>query len=198
MSGDQQQNITKVWDPLLRIFHWLLVLTIAISWWTQGNNLRWHLLAGGMLGGLLMFRGVWGVAGDIHARFHSFFPSMITVRQHAKLLLHGRAMHTVGHPPLGALMVFALLLLLTWMWLSGLALVGLELGAGPLAGWADAASFTTENWLLTLHQGAATLLLWMVGIHLSGVLVESWLSGENLVAAMITGKKRNKSQLKKS
>ncbi len=85
----------EVWDPWLRLFHWLLVLAVAMAWWTHGGDPRFHLLAGAAIGGLLAFRLFWGLGGaghaGWHARFASFAPRGRDVRRHAAALLRGRA-----------------------------------------------------------------------------------------------------------
>ncbi len=91
-------------------------------------------------------------------------------------------------------MVFALLLALGWMWLSGMMLAGLRFGIGPFAPFADSLSFSSEVWIADWHERIGDVLPWMAGAHLAGVLTESALLRENLVRAMITGKKRKGGQ----
>ncbi len=178
----------EAWDPLLRLFHWALALAVGVAWWTHGGDLRLHLLAGAAIGGLLLFRVWWGFAGGRHARFADFRPTPASLARHVRCLMRRRPVQARGHTPLGSLMIFALLGLLGWMWASGMALAGLELGIGPLAAWR--AGFGTETWLLTWHERVADVLPVLVGVHLAGVLTESALARENLVRAMITGRKR--------
>ncbi len=177
-----------VWDPWLRMFHWLLVMAVGTAWWSHDGNLNVHLIAGAAIGGLWMFRMFWGVWGERYARFTDFMPSTRTLATHAWRLFHGNPFPVYGHPPLGAIMVFALLAALGWMWLSGLVVMGLQLGIGPFAG--VQATFVWETRIADWHAWVGEMLPWLVGVHLTGVLVESLLLHENLVWAMLTGRKR--------
>ncbi|MDQ6955268.1 MAG: hypothetical protein Q9M20_07475 [Mariprofundaceae bacterium] len=81
MNSVKQQNI-EVWGLSLRVFHWLLVLSFFIAWWSEGRDMQIHMLAGSLTAGLLLYRLVWGFLGETHARFSSFTPSIPTIKQH--------------------------------------------------------------------------------------------------------------------
>jgi cytochrome b len=119
------------------------------------------------------FRIVWGLVGTRHARFSSFLRGPAAVAAYLRSVVGGRPLHHAGHNPAGALAIVALL---------GLAAVV------TAAGWASY-NETGGEWLKDLHEGAANVMLAVVGIHIAGVLVGSWLHRDNLIAAMVTGRK---------
>lgn len=167
----------RVWDLPTRIFHWGFALSFAGAWLTaESERLRdVHILLGYTFGGLLAFRLVWGLIGTRYARFASFLFSPADVVRYLRSLVAGRPEHHVGHNPAGAIAIFALLGLGAATALSGYA-VYQDIGG---------------EWLEELHEGAASAMLVLVAIHLAGVFVSSLLHGENLVASMITGRKRD-------
>jgi cytochrome b len=164
-----------VWDAAVRVFHWLMVLCFAGAWLTADSE-RWRLLhvtLGYTMAGLVGFRIVWGWLGTRHARFGSFVRGPAAVRRYLTSLLRGSPEHHVGHNPAGALAIVALL--------------GLTVAAAA-TGWATYSELGGE-WLAELHEAAANVMLAAVGIHLAGVVVSSWLHRENLVGAMLHGRK---------
>jgi cytochrome b len=164
-----------VWDVPTRVFHWLLVFSFAGAWITAESE-RWRLLhvtLGYTMAGLLVFRVIWGLVGTRHARFGDFVRGPRAVVRYLRAMLRGRPEHHIGHNPAGALAILALLLL----------------GAGVVAsGWA-AYNQVGGEWLEEAHEIASTLMLLVVGVHVAGVLLASRLHRENLVRAMITGRK---------
>lgn len=129
--------------------------------------------AGLHLAGLLVFRLLWGLIGTRHARFADFVRGPGAVRRYVVALLRGRPEHHVGHNPAGALAIMALLTLGSLSAVTGWAVYE-QLGG---------------DWLSAAHDIAASVMLAVVGVHLLGVVVASWLHQENLVASMITGRK---------
>lgn len=183
---------TLVWDPLLRSFHWLLAASFALAWWSEGRDITLHLLAGSMIPGLLAFRIIWGMAGEKHALFTSFRPTLAAIGSHVDELLHLRAGQHIGHTPIGSLMIYALLTGLFVLSVSGMMLMALQMGLGPFAGWAAGAGPDTEWLVMQVHHWCFETLQVLVLIHLAGVLVESLLQRSNLTAAMISGRKNIK------
>lgn len=168
-----------VWDLPTRIFHWSLAGSFALAWLTaESERLRdIHLLAGYSLLGLIAFRLLWGIAGSEHARFASFVRGPLAAVRYLGSLLRGQPEHHAGHNPAGALAVVLLL--------------GLGLATG-LTGWASYNELGGEamaDGLEELHEGLASGMLAVVVIHLVGVLVGSLAHRENLVTAMLTGRK---------
>ena len=120
-------------------------------------------------------RIVWGFVGSRHARFSDFFPTPTRLRQHLAALLAGKPEHHVGHNPFGALMMLALMALV------------LSLG---LTGYLQTTDmFWGDEWLEELHEGLASALLGLAGLHAAAALLVGRLEGTNLIGAMITGVK---------
>lgn len=182
------QSTIPVWDPLVRLFHWSLVLAFLVAFASGDEWLGLHVPAGFLIGGLIAFRLVWGVVGPRHARFSDFVRSPAAVRAYLGDLVSLRAPRYVGHNPAGGIMVLALLASLAVTTASGLALYGSAEFAGPLADLVSHAPFWT-GLLEGLHELAANLTVLLVVLHVAGVLVSSVLHRENLVRAMITGRK---------
>jgi cytochrome b len=165
-----------IWDWPVRVFHWLAVLCFGGAWLSAESE-RWHLLhisLGYTLGGLVAFRLVWGLIGSRHARFSAFVRGPAKVRTYVASLLAGRPEHHVGHNPAGA-----------WAIVGLLALIG-----GTVAtGWASEQDLMPAGFD-ALHEAVATGLMVLVGVHVAGVLLGSWLHRENLLGAMLSGRKR--------
>jgi cytochrome b len=160
----------RVWDLPLRLFHWTLVIAIAVAFLSSEEDSalnQWHVMSGWVVAVLLVFRVAWGFVGGEHSRFVDFIrPSQIG--HHVSGLLGGKRDASLGHNPLGALAVIVLL-----------ALAGVVVWAGAFGGPA------AEE----LHETVAWTLLAFVGVHIAAVLVMSLLERENLVRAMVTGRK---------
>jgi cytochrome b len=180
-----------VWDLPTRLFHWSLATAVTAAaliaylgpaWW-----LDLHLAAGYLVGLLLGLRLVWGLFGGEESRFRSFCYSAAELARHLRGLLRGHPPRYRGHNPAGALMIFTLLAVLTGMLVSGLLGLGGVEQQGPLAG---LLGYAGGRLALDIHAVLALILLFLVAGHLAGVLIESLLSRENLVTAMITGRKQ--------
>lgn len=173
-SATPSQRIL-VWDAPVRVFHWLLVLSFFGAYFTAESE-RWrlvHVTLGYTAGGLVAFRLLWGLIGTRHARFASFVRGPAAVKRYLGTLLHGRPEHHTGHNPAGALAIVGLLALTCVTVVLGWATYS-ELGG---------------DWLEEGHELAGNVMLALVGVHVAAVLVASWLHRENLVRAMVTGRK---------
>lgn len=186
-NDDMRDRSMEVWDLSLRLFHWLLAAAFCVAWWSEGRDLRLHMIAGSIIAGLLLYRFIWGFYGDHYARFAGFRPSCVSVASHLRSLLRLQPGDHVGHTPIGSLMIFALLTCLLLVVLTGMALSGLQMGVGVFS--AMHADFTSELLIQDLHRWCLNVLLALVVIHLAGVAAESLLQRRNLIKAMITGKK---------
>ena len=131
MCGEDK---VKVWDPLLRVFHWSLALFFIVSYASGDEESMIHVWSGYAIVGLLVFRLIWGFVGPKHARFRDFIYSPAETLAYARGLIGGNAKRYLGHNPLGGLMVVALLLSLSMSTITGMMLYGAEEGKGPLAG----------------------------------------------------------------
>jgi cytochrome b len=178
------------WDPLVRIFHWSLAGFFFLAYFLQGDWLAMHSHAGYTVGLLVAFRCLWGVIGSRHARFADFVARPGAVVAYLKQLVRGDARPRLGHDPAGAVMIVLLLISLLVTTFAGMSLFGME-GSGPFAG-----TFVS-SWpapvVEDVHVFSADFTLALVIVHVSGVLFMSVLQRENLIRAMITGRKRSRS-----
>jgi cytochrome b len=169
-----------VWDAPVRVFHWLMVLSFAGAYVTAESE-RWRLLHatfGYTMAGLVAFRLVWGLVGTRHARFASFVRGPSAVLRYLRSLVAGYPEHHAGHNPAGAIAIVGLLGLTTVL---------------TAAGWATFNELGGE-WIKEAHEAAANLMLALVGIHVAGVVLSSWLHHDNLIGAMVTGRKAGSPQ----
>ena len=185
----QVQEKIQVWDPLVRVFHWLIVACVGVAYVLEDKFIYLHLLAGSTILGLLTFRLIWGVIGTQYARFSDFLPTPADVREHLRALVRLRSSTHAGHTPVGGVMIFLLLICLMLLAASGVALYGLEGGGGLPAAVVDVMPPAWDTWVRDAHDVIADLLIFLVLIHVGGVALESLLQRQNLVIAMITGRK---------
>jgi cytochrome b len=177
-----------VWDLPTRLFHWSLVLLVAVSVLSAKLDVLWiHMLAGETILILVLFRLIWGVVGSQTARFSDFIKGPRAVLAYlAQARRGGPAPVTLGHNPLGGLMVVALLLVLVVQAGSGLFTSDDILVDGPLV---PLASSATVGALSTLHRLLADGILILIGLHVAAVLVYLLVRKDNLIRPMITGRK---------
>ena len=181
----------RVWDPLIRLFHWTLVAAFTIAYFTDDEDLLIpHIWAGYVVVGLLVFRFLWGFVGTAHARFADFTFAPSQVVSFLWDTFQGEAKRYLGHNPAGGWMIILLLVMLTLLSISGLVLYGADQHAGPLAGLMAGAGEGFVGTFEDLHEFCANFTLFLVIIHVAGVVVESILHRENLAWAMVTGYKR--------
>lgn len=185
-------NEVKVWDPLVRVFHWTLVTAFFTAYLTEDGEglLGIHTFAGYTVLGLVLVRLLWGLVGTRHARFADFVRGPGTVLGYLREVLTLHPRRYLGHNPAGGLMIVLLLVSLLATTVFGMAIYAAEEQAGPLVGWLGGVDGFWKEAFEGLHEFFANLTLLMVAVHVAGVLVESLLHGENLVRAMITGRKR--------
>lgn len=193
-----------VWDPVVRVGHWALVLAFAIAYLSaeeegvDGPDLL-HVWAGYAIGLIVVLRAIWGFIGPGNARFSTFAFGPMTALRYLADLARGRAKRYVGHSPAGGAMVIALLVCLAGTVGTGLVAYG-DLGKGPLADAGGAAiareadssshAKSEESVLGELHGTLANITLALIILHIIGVGLASVAHRENLVAAMISGRKR--------
>lgn len=169
-----------VWDLPVRVFHWLMVASFAGAWLTAESE-RWrqvHVTLGYTMAALVVFRILWGLVGSKPARFSNFVRGPAKAARYVASILRGDAEHHTGHNPAGALAIVALLLLAAGVTASGWANFN-EIGGHAME---------------EVHEAAANIMIALVGVHLLGVVVGSWVHRENLVRAMFTGRKAGRAQ----
>ena len=182
--------MTRVWDLGVRVFHWLMVVTIAIALVTglsgPPNLLNVHIAAGAAIGGLVAFRVLWGLMGSTYARFSSFPVHLTAINADLAGLVAGRRPRYRGHNPLGSLMALTLLAIISLSVMTGVVTLGGVDKQGPLA---FAAPYAAGKAAQRVHLALAYGLLALIAGHLLGVAYEFIQARTNLPLAMITGKK---------
>jgi cytochrome b len=167
----------KIWDPFVRMFHWSLVASFAVAWLSAEEWRALHEWAGYAAGSLIALRLVWGIVGTRYAKFRQFVRSPAAIAAYVRDIVTGREARYLGHNPAGGLMIVALIA---------------TLASVAVTGW----MMTTDaywgvDWVEHVHEALASVMLALVGIHVLGVGVASLRHRENLVAAMISGRKRS-------
>jgi cytochrome b len=174
--SSQGRRRIRVWDAPVRILHWSLVVSVATAWLTRHSPGRWHEWLGYAALAIVLTRSLWGFFGSRHARFSDFVRSVPTTAGYARSVFTGSEARFVGHNPLGGWMTVLLLVMV--------ASVG-------FTGWL----YTTDrywgvDWVEELHETLSNILFLCVALHLAGVIYTSIHHRENLVGAMLHGKKR--------
>lgn len=180
----------RVWDPLVRIFHWSLAAGFATAFIVEDDLLGVHVWAGYLVLTLIAVRLVWGFFGTEHARFGDFVRGPAQVMAYIKDALRFRASRYLGHNPAGGAMVIALLLSVAATGVTGMALYGAEEFAGPLAGLMSGLPAASGKVLEEAHEVLANVTLALIVLHIVGVAFSSLSHGENLIGSMISGFKR--------
>jgi cytochrome b len=166
----------RVWDPLVRAFHWMLALSFAVAWFSSEHSGRLHELAGYAAGVLVLARVAWGYFGSGYARFSQFMQPPAAVAAYLRSIATGAEIRYIGHNPAGGAMIIVLLA---------------SIMATAATGW----MLTTDTFWGSLavqrvHSILAHGVLLLVLVHLGGVALASVRHRENLVRAMVIGDKR--------
>jgi len=167
----------RVWDPVVRLCHWGLVILVALAWSTRHGGGRWHEWSGHAAGAIVALRLLWGWVGPPYARFAQFLRSPAATARYAMQILAGREPRHLGHNPLGG-----------WMVVLLLTAAALTVATGWLY---ITDEFWGVRWVESLHGGSSDALLALATLHVAGVVFTSIRQRENLVAAMIHGRKRD-------
>ena len=202
-----------VWDPLIRIGHWTLVIAFFTAYLSGDDLFNIHKWAGYVVAAYVLVRIVWGIIGSRHARFTDFVRGPGAVFGYLRGLMTGKVKDYAGHNPAGGAMVVALLFSLLVTTSSGMALYAVEDNAGPLAGFVTEETFAplatafgegeeehergggheesgAEELLEGAHKAFVYITLALIGLHLAGVVASSLVHKENLARAMVTGRKK--------
>lgn len=180
-------NEVRVWDWPVRLTHWLFVFCLAVSWWSaEQRAMDWHRYSGYALLGLLIFRIYWGFAGSSSARFSTF------VRGPGSVISYVRGVRehlNAGHNPLGGWSVAAMLILMFAQVLIGLFVSDVDgLESGPLS---HLVSFEASRTLAEIHEVIFNVILGLVALHIAAILFYLLARRDNLIVAMLTGRRRN-------
>lgn len=218
MSAATPETVS-VWDPLVRVGHWTIVVGFFTAYLSGDELLSVHVWAGYVVAAVVLIRLIWGFLGTKNARFASFIKGPGAVIADLKGLISRKGKRHLGHNPAGSAMIIALLIALTGTTVSGMALYAAEDGRGPLAGVfaSQSSSQTTQpriagarsdrdedegrkddehdgegsgEVLESVHSAFTYLTLGLIALHILGVLASSFVHRENLVLAMFTGRKK--------
>ncbi len=179
-----------VWDFPTRLFHWLLVIFVIISFVTGnigGNAMQYHEWSGFTILTLLLSRMVWGFVGSRESRFMTFIRGPSLVIRYATTLLRSDSTHYLGHNPLGGWSIIAMLFALLTQAGTGLFANDDIVTEGPLFDWVSKA---TSDWLTRIHKLNQEVIIALVSIHVLAVLFYFFFKRENLLKPMITGFKQ--------
>ena len=172
----------RVWDAPLRIFHWLLVVTVVAALytgWLGGSWMTWHERAGLAIVGLLSFRIAWMLLGSTYARLSTLVCSLLALPRYFR-----GEWRQLGHNPLGVLSVFAMLGLLSWQAVSGLFTNDDIAFTGPLY---KLVSSSLSSDLTRLHKLGMWFIIGLITLHILAIIVHFVIKKHNLVKAMLTG-----------
>jgi cytochrome b len=175
-SGPSGARDVRVWDPLVRLIHWGVALTILVNGAFLEEDSVQHEWVGYTALGLVVVRLLWGLIGSRHARFSAFPPNPMAAIRHAGAMRRGDKTVHVSHNPLGALMAYNL-----WGTIVVICVTGYMMGTNRFFG---------VEWVEEVHEIAFNWLIASFVLHLGGVVFDSWRSGVALVRAMVTGTKK--------
>ena len=211
-SANNHASGTTVWDPVVRFGHWALVVAFAIAYFSAeeeaGGPDVLHVWGGYAVGAIIILRVLWGFIGSKYARFSDFVGEVVSAPRYLVDLVRGRARRYLGHSPAGGAMIIALLVSLAATVATGVIAYG-ERGKGPLAvngagivkqaaaeededvrAVPKAGAKGEESVMGELHDSLANITLALIILHVLGVGLASFVHRENLLIAMITGRKR--------
>ncbi len=178
-----------VWDLPLRLFHWLFALSLIASYVTAKLGFDWmqyHFYLGYFAIGLLVFRVIWGFIGPQHARFSSFLQKPAVVWNYAQHMFDRNSTPSVGHNPVGGLMVVVMLLLTIVQVSTGLFATDAVIWTGP---YYPSVKSSTASILSTIHSVNVNIILGAVGLHVLAIIYYHTFKKQSLVPAMFTGYK---------
>jgi cytochrome b len=178
-----------IWDLPLRIFHWLFAITILASWYTSDQDhdlIELHMQLGFLAIGLIVFRLLWGFIGSKHSRFASFLPTPKQLFSYIKNLTNNKNVTSVGHNPLGSLMVIVMIGLVSLQAVSGLFINDDIFSAGPYYG---SVSKEIEQVMMFLHHHTFDYMIAAIALHLIAIFYYVRIKKQSLILPMITGKK---------
>ncbi len=176
-----------IWDLPLRLFHWLLVASMIASYATAKLGfdwMRWHFYLGYWTIGLLVFRVLWGFCGPRHARFSSFVRKPSAIWLYLRNLFNKSGSRSIGHNPVGGLMVVLMLLLVAVQAATGLFTSDDVVWTGP---YNPAVSASTASTLSFLHDINFNIILSVVGLHLAAIIFYAFYKKQNLIVPMLHG-----------
>lgn len=190
MQEENNKTSVRIWDLPVRLFHWALVVLIAVSWWSGeegGNAMEWHLYSGYTILTLLLFRILWGIVGSETARFASFLTGWQEAHAYLAELFGAKAKPSFGHNAAGGWMVLLMILATLVQAVTGLFVSDDEGTEGPLN---HLISGAVGDFLGEIHETAFDVLLALVAVHVAAVFFYRFVKKDDLVRPMLTGYKK--------
>jgi cytochrome b len=184
MKQNEHVESIYVWDQFIRFFHWSLVSCVLLDYFVIDDGEVVHQWLGYVACVLVLARIVWGFVGSKYARFSDFFPTPSRVLKHLRHIIYGEQDMHIGHNPLGAIMMFAL--------------VALVLALGVTGFMQSLDAYWGEEWLMDLHNTMANILIILACMHVLAAIAMSFIERTNLIKAMITGVKEFYTEAKKT
>lgn len=178
-----------VWDLPVRLFHWLLVISLIAAWYTSDGErdlINYHLKIGYFILGLVLFRIIWGVFGTKYAVFSQFIPTKLELINYIKQFKQKKNYSTFGHNPLGGLMVILMLLLVLSQAVSGLFMDDDVFTSGP---YYESVSGSVQKFMSLIHHNVFDVILIISALHISAICYYLLVKKINLIVPMITGYK---------
>lgn len=167
----------KLWDPLIRLFHWSIAGIFIANYFFNEAGDSWHQWLGYIAVAWLVVRFFWGFFGAGAARWADFFPTPARLKTHLSALVKGKSYHRMGHSPLGGLVMILMMLCILSLGITGFMMEEIDY-------------FWGEDWVQNLHDWIASTLLALVLVHIFAALFESYRLKENLPLSMVTGNRR--------
>lgn len=174
--SETAQPTIKVWDPIVRLFHWTVVAACVLNLFVLEEGRYWHRVTGYVVAGAIAVRVIWGFVGTRYALFSDFLPTPEKIRAQLRDMMNGSEQRHIGHNPLASTMMLCLMALLA---------------ATAMTGWMSTLdTFWGEKWLEQLHGILANSIMVLAFVHAGAAVVESLRHRENLVWSMVTGRKK--------
>ncbi|MEJ6479115.1 MAG: cytochrome b/b6 domain-containing protein [Octadecabacter sp.] len=200
-AAQGSKAMLRIWDPLIRVFHWILVVAFVVAYLSAEELSTIHEIAGYIVAGLIAFRLIWGFVGSKYARFSQFLRGPSKTIGYIGDVARGKEHRYLGHNPAGAAMTVALLFTLAGTAFTGWLLedegriamlpelpqiISPAYAGGDGEGYGGGGSEAVEE----VHEVLANLMLFLIAAHVGGVLLSSFRHKENLARSMVTGDKR--------
>ena len=182
-------NLEKIWDPVTRLWHWVLVLSVSVGWsfgkFMSFDTIQWHFYLGYLILGLMLFRYLWGFVGPEPVRYRAILPTPRATLDYLKQVSRREPSGAAGHNPLGSLSVIAMLVAITAQGVTGLFIESDDFFEyGPLAGYVSEATISRLTWW---HHFNADIILILVALHVAALLFYLLWKRENLIKPMLSG-----------
>jgi len=185
----QGYHLEKIWDPVTRLWHWVLVLAVSVGWlfgkFMSFDTIQWHFYIGYLILALMLFRYLWGFAGPTPVRYRAIIPTPTAVFTYLRHMGRREPSGSPGHNPVGSLSVIAMLIVITAQAVTGLFIESDDFFEyGPLAGYVSEAMVNRLTWW---HHFNADVILALVVLHVGAILFYLVWKRENLIKPMISG-----------